>query len=55
VLPDAQPIGKDNEGNPIYDKYWTPDTDMQRYTDPDHPEFWEPEWAKQAREDKQGD
>jgi uncharacterized protein YjbI with pentapeptide repeats len=25
---------------------WTPDTDMTRYTDPNHPDFWQPEWAK---------
>jgi len=23
---------------------WTPETDMTRYTDPDHPDFWQPEW-----------
>jgi uncharacterized protein YjbI with pentapeptide repeats len=22
---------------------WTPDTDMARFTDPDHPDFWRPE------------
>lgn len=27
-------------------KYWTPDTDMTRYTDPNHPDFWQPWWAK---------
>jgi len=52
ILPDALPI-KDDEGKNIqnevghyvYDKYWTPDTDMTRYTDPTHPDFWQPEWA----------
>jgi hypothetical protein len=24
---------------------WTPDTDMSRFTDPNHPDFWEPPWA----------
>ena len=27
-------------------KYWTPETDMTRYTDPSHPDFWQPDWAK---------
>lgn len=22
------------------DLYWTPDTDMRRFTDPTHPDFW---------------
>jgi len=25
---------------------WTSDTDMSRYTDPNHPDFWQPDWAK---------
>lgn len=52
ILPDAQPVrdedGKhriNDKGHYIYDKYWTPDTDMTRYTDPKHPDFWEPEWV----------
>lgn len=53
VLPDAKPL-QDNEsnfkldelGNLIFDKYWTPETDMRRYTDPNHPDFWQPEWVK---------
>lgn len=45
ILPDAQIIGKDEHRNPIYDKFWTPDTDMLRYIDPEHPDFWEPQWA----------
>ena len=52
ILPDALPL-KDAEGKTlqnqlghyVYDKYWTPDTDMTRYTDPTHPDFWQPEWA----------
>jgi hypothetical protein len=34
-------------GRPVYDKYWTSDTDMSRYTDPNHPDFWQPDWAKE--------
>lgn len=57
VLPDAK-VKRDDSGNPVkdadghdvYDKYWTPDTDMSRYTNPDHPDFWEPEWYKEERE-----
>lgn len=36
ILPDAHHINTDEDGNPIYDKYWTPDTDMSRYTHPDY-------------------
>ena len=42
VLPDANIIGSDQDGTPLYDKYWTPETKMKRYTDPDHPDFWQP-------------
>ncbi len=31
-------------------KLWedqTPETDMSRYTDPEHPDFWQPDWAKE--------
>ena len=45
VLPDAERIGEDSNGNSIYDKYWRPDTDMTAYTDPRHPEFWQPQWV----------
>ncbi len=27
-------------------KAWTSDTDMPRYTNPDHPDFWQPDWVK---------
>lgn len=27
-------------------RYWTPETDMTRYTNPDHPEFFEPDYLK---------
>lgn len=44
VLPDAQILDKSPD-TPRYDKYWTPETDMTRYTDPNHPDFWQPDWA----------
>ena len=44
VLPDAEAIGLDSEDNKIYSKYWTPETDMTRYTNPEHPDFWQPEY-----------
>jgi uncharacterized protein YjbI with pentapeptide repeats len=46
VLPDAEAISLDDEGNKIYSKYWTPETDMTRYTNPEHPDFWSPEYLK---------
>lgn len=49
ILPDAMPKRDqygdnliNDKGHFIYTKYWTPDTDMTRYTDPDHPDFWQP-------------
>jgi len=55
ILPDAQPlrddngrIVKDDNRQTVYDKYWTPDTDMTRYTNPKHPDFWEPEWVHEG-------
>ncbi len=41
ILPDAE-FDLDSWS---FDKYWTPQTDMTRYTNPDHPDFWQPEWA----------
>lgn len=29
--------------------FWTPETDMTRFTDPKHPNFWEPDWVKVQR------
>ena len=52
ILPDAKFKGKDDKGNQIYDKYWTPETDMTRYTDPNHPDFWQPNWVKNNDKDK---
>ncbi|MEM9955698.1 MAG: pentapeptide repeat-containing protein [Chloroflexota bacterium] len=58
VLPDARPLYDDNgslmtDENDmfLYDSYWTPDTDMTRYSNPDHPEFWQPSWVKEAIDD----
>ena len=42
VLPDAK---LDTIQKEQYDKYWTPETDMTRYTDPHHPDFWQPYWV----------
>ncbi len=42
VLPDAKQVGEDGSGQPIFDLTYTPDTDMRRYTDPTHPDFWQP-------------
>jgi len=39
-------INRDENDKPIFDKYWTPDTDMSRYTDPEHTDFWQPDWVK---------
>lgn len=47
VLPDARPL-QDDEGNTRYDdagrvifnKHWSPNIDMRRYTDPQHPDYW---------------
>jgi uncharacterized protein YjbI with pentapeptide repeats len=53
VLPDAKRLQNEQGGYPrdenggyIYDKYWTPKTDMTRYTNPEHPDFWQPEYLK---------
>jgi uncharacterized protein YjbI with pentapeptide repeats len=43
VLPDAKYIGIDDDGKDIFDKYYIAgETDMRRYTDPEHPHFWDP-------------
>lgn len=46
LLPDAEFIMEDDNGGNLFRKYWTPDTDMTRYTDPNHPDFWQPDWVK---------
>ena len=55
ILPDATAITdaqgdwqKDAYGNYVFDKYWTRQTDMARYTDPNHPSFWEPAYLVQG-------
>lgn len=52
LLPDALPLFDDGfvtdeYGNRIYtsESYWTSDTDITRYTDPNHPDFWQPMWV----------
>lgn len=37
---DAKTILPDGE-------YWTAETDIERFTDPNHPDFWQPAWVKQ--------
>ncbi|MEL7236753.1 MAG: pentapeptide repeat-containing protein, partial [Chloroflexota bacterium] len=44
ILPDSDKV-VDESGKTVYPGRWTPDTDMTRYTDPNHPAFWQPEWA----------
>lgn len=50
VLPDSVKLRNDIRPNPTDNKYWTPDTDMSRYTNPDHPDFWQPPWARMGFE-----
>jgi hypothetical protein len=52
VLPDARIIDWDDKTTPVYDKYWTTRTDMSRYTDPNHPNFWQPEWIRSQKSAK---
>ncbi|MEO0595982.1 MAG: pentapeptide repeat-containing protein [Chloroflexota bacterium] len=47
ILPDANPLKDehgqtryDDAGKVIFDKHWSPDVDMNRYTDPQHPQYW---------------
>lgn len=40
VLPDSDYC---DEGPDEFSGKWTPDTDMTRYTNPEHPEFWQPD------------
>jgi hypothetical protein len=55
VLPDAVPLKDENgddltdeNGKPLFDKYWTSETDMTSYINPQHPDFWEPDYLKQG-------
>ncbi|MBZ0300821.1 MAG: pentapeptide repeat-containing protein [Anaerolineae bacterium] len=52
ILPDRKLARLDHNNNPIYtpESYYQPSvTDMTRYTDPNHPDFWQPEWVKRRR------
>jgi Pentapeptide repeats (8 copies) len=49
VLPDAKSAGYDAEGKPLFTKYWTPNTDIRRYTDENHADFWRPDWRKNGQ------
>ena len=54
VLPDAKNLAGMYE-EPEYDKYWTPETDMSRYTNPKHPDFWEPYYLKEGHRPSMSD
>lgn len=44
-IPDTQMGASDNPGLIIIytpESYWSPSTDMSRFTDPQHPDFWSP-------------
>ncbi|MCB9460757.1 MAG: pentapeptide repeat-containing protein [Anaerolineaceae bacterium] len=48
VLPDAKVI-EIRDSQRMYDKYYESDqgpSQMLRYTDPHHPDFWQPDWVK---------
>lgn len=47
ILPDSELF----EGELVI-KYWTPETDMTRYTNPEHPDFWQPDWVKEKDKEK---
>jgi uncharacterized protein YjbI with pentapeptide repeats len=34
---------------------WTSATEMKRYTNPEHPDFWEPDWVKEQRKQGSGE
>jgi uncharacterized protein YjbI with pentapeptide repeats len=46
ILPDANLVEITNERGYMYDKYWTPNVDMTRYTDPNHLTHWQPHYLK---------
>jgi hypothetical protein len=65
ILPDATPIspdgvplfhykGEDPDATYTRDSFWTPNTDMTRYTNSNHPDFWEPDWVKRKRKQDEG-
>ena len=44
ILPNAfNAVG--HPQNPVYNFRWTDETDMSRYTNPEHPDFWQPQWV----------
>lgn len=45
ILPDSDTKSYEIDGESYldFDKTWTPETDMTRFTDPEHPDFWQPE------------
>jgi len=45
ILPDSDIHQQWYEEDMVF-IYWTPQTDMTRYTDPNHPDFWQPDCAK---------
>lgn len=54
LLPDAIPQtdrrgrtlrNADGQASYVAGSYWSPQTDMTRYTNPEHPQFWQPGWA----------
>lgn len=45
MLPDAV-WANDADG---WTSYWSPATDMARFTDPHHPDFWQPDWVKEQQ------
>lgn len=49
-LPNRDYLGEDEDGNSMYLSGWTPETDMSRYTDPNHPDFWQPDWVKEQKD-----
>ena len=50
VLPDARTLGSNLDGDPNRSPYYQPGvTDMARYTDPNHSDFWQPEWVKKQQ------
>jgi hypothetical protein len=54
VLPDAV-VSEYRDGIHSYtpDSFYKPGvTDMRRYTDPSHPDFWQPEWMKVQQQER---
>jgi uncharacterized protein YjbI with pentapeptide repeats len=48
ILPDSDFV------NGEYTSYWTFGADMTRYTDSNHPDFWQPEWVTEQAEQGEG-